>query len=161
MRDIDDSDRRFLDRAIALSRQCIETGKGGPFGAVVARDDKILGEGGNEVTIRNDPTAHAEVVAIQRACAATKTFSLPGATIYASGEPCPMCLAAIYWAGIARIVYANTRDQAADAGFGDAHFYKEVAKPIEDRETPMIHCPSDAASDVFEKWKASDTKIVY
>ncbi|MFZ4532508.1 MAG: nucleoside deaminase, partial [Alsobacter sp.] len=118
-----DDDLRHLARAAELSRARMEAGLGGPFGAVIVRDGGVLAEGWNEVTSSNDPTAHAEVTAIRRACAAVGDFSLAGATLYTSCEPCPMCLASAYWARITRIVYANTRDEAAAIGFDDAFIY--------------------------------------
>ncbi|MBM3540264.1 MAG: nucleoside deaminase, partial [Alphaproteobacteria bacterium] len=120
-----------MRRAIALSRERSATGEGGPFGAVVVRDGTIISEGWNQVVGGNDPTAHAEIVAIRRACAHRGSFSLDGCEIYTSCEPCPMCLAAILWARIGRIYYANTRVDAAAIGFDDDYFYREVAKPME------------------------------
>ncbi len=113
----------------------MEAGAGGPFGSVVVRDGRVIGEGWNQVTSTNDPTAHAEVVAIRRACAAIGSFSLAGATLYASCEPCPMCLASAYWARVSRIVFANTREEAAAIGFDDQLLYDEIPKPIEERRS--------------------------
>ena len=137
------------------------TGHGGPFGAVIVRDGVVLAEGWNEVTSANDPTAHAEVVAIRRACEAAKDFSLKGATIYASCEPCPMCLAAICWARIDRLVFANTREEAAGIGFDDEAIYREVGKPIAGRSIPTIHAPTPKAASVFAEWAAKPDKIRY
>ncbi len=159
--EIDDMDRAFLARAVELSRERMRAGKGGPFGAVIARDGKVLAEGANEVTSAKDPTAHAEVVAIRRACEAVDDFSLAGATIYASCEPCPMCLASIYWARIGRIVFANTREQAAAIGFDDAFLYAEVPKPISQRAIPTLHEGSAMADAVFAEWMEMEDKIKY
>lgn len=158
---VDDRDLALLQRAIELSRDRMRGGHGGPFGAVIARDGTILSEGWNEVTSAKDPTAHAEVVAIRRACAAVDDFSLAGATIYASCEPCPMCLASIYWARIERIVFANTREQAAGIGFDDAFLYDEVGKAINARAIPTLHAPSQLANEVFAEWMAKTDKIAY
>ena len=130
-RDDDEQDRRFLQRAIALSHAQVLAVQGGPFGAVIVRDGLIIAEGCNEVTSANDPTAHAEVVAIRRACQTVGNFSLAGATIYASCEPCPMCLAAIYWARLERLVFANTRSEAAAIGFIDADYAAAGAKVVD------------------------------
>lgn len=154
-------DASFLARAVALSRERMEAGYGGPFGALIARDGHVLAEGWNEVTSANDPTAHAEVSAIRRACAATGSFSLAGATLYTSCEPCPMCLAAAYWARIARIVYANTREEAAAIGFDDAFIYDEIPKPPTARAIAMEHHPLAAARDAFAAWAAKADKVRY
>ena len=159
--EISDQDRALLQRAVELSRERMRAGMGGPFGAVIARDGKVLAEGWNEVTSAKDPTAHAEVVAIRRACQAVDDFSLAGATIYASCEPCPMCLASIYWARIGRIVFANTREQAAAIGFDDAFLYDEVARPISARAIPTLYEGSPAADAVFAEWMAKEDKIKY
>ena len=123
-----DQDAVHLARAVALSRERMEANAGGPFGAVIVRDGVVLAEGWNKVTSSNDPTAHAEVTAIRRACEAVNSFELKGATLYTSCEPCPMCLASAYWARISRIVYANTRTEAAAIGFDDAFIYDEIPK---------------------------------
>ncbi len=157
----EDLDRVFLLRAVHLSRARMEAGFGGPFGAVVVRDGEVIADGWNEVTSANDPTAHAEVVAIRRACAVLEGFSLSGATIYASCEPCPMCLAAIYWARLDRLVYANTRDQAAAVGFDDAFIYDEVPKPPLSRALPTRHLPLDEAEAAFRAWADKPDKAGY
>jgi guanine deaminase len=156
-----DLDQAFLARAIALSREHMEAGEGGPFGAVIVRHGRVLAEGWNQVTSTNDPTAHAEVVAIRRACRAADTFALEGAVLYASCEPCPMCLASAYWARISRIVYANTRDQAAAIGFDDAFIYDEMPKPPSRRILPMQHAPSEEAEAVFRDWMNKPDRIAY
>lgn len=158
---IDEQDATFLRRAVELSRERMRANLGGPFGAIIVRDGKVLAEGWNEVTSAKDPTAHAEVVAIRRACLAVDDFSLAGATIYASCEPCPMCLASIYWARIDRIVFANTRDQAAAIGFDDEFLYREIPKSLTERAIPTITLPLTEASDVFEEWKNKADKIEY
>jgi tRNA(Arg) A34 adenosine deaminase TadA len=154
-------DSAFMRRAIDISRERMRAGFGGPFGAVIARNGEILAEGWNEVTSTRDPTAHAEVVAIRRACQAVGDFALRGATIYTSCEPCPMCLASIYWARIDRVVFANTRQQAAAIGFDDEFLYGEIGKDIADRAVPTHHQPSGDAADVFEEWRVKPDKIAY
>ncbi len=154
-------DQRFLLQAVALSKARMEAGFGGPFGAVIVRDGAIIAEGWNEVTSANDPTAHAEVVAIRRACTAAGSFSLQGATLYSSCEPCPMCLAATYWARIDRLVYANTRDQAAAIGFDDAFLYEEVARAPQARSMPTLHLALPEGAAVFREWMTKTDKVEY
>jgi guanine deaminase len=154
-------DRAFLARAVDLSRAHMRANDGGPFGAVIVKDGRIVAEGWNRVTSSNDPTAHAEVVAIRRACEALGAFDLAGATLYSSCEPCPMCLAATYWARISRVVFANTRAEAEAIGFSDAAIYDEIPKPIGDRSIPTEHHPSSEASDVFAEWAAKTDKVAY
>jgi guanine deaminase len=154
-------DQRYLARAIELSREHMDNGAGGPFGAVIVRDGKVLSEGWNQVTSANDPTAHAEVTAIRRACQEIGDFSLEGATLYTSCEPCPMCLASAYWARVSRIVFANTRQDAADIGFDDSLIYDEIPKPVAERILPMEHLPSLEARAVFDAWADKDDKISY
>lgn len=154
-------DERHLARAVELSRNHMEQGEGGPFGAVIVRDKGVLAEGWNRVTSTNDPTAHAEVVAIRRACQALGVFSLEGATLYASCEPCPMCLASAYWARVSRIVYANTRQDAAAIGFDDAAIYDEIPKAPADRAIPTLRIASDAAEAVFAEWLSKADRIAY
>jgi guanine deaminase len=158
---IDADDEKHLARAVALSRERMEAGLGGPFGAVIVRGGETLSEGWNEVTSCNDPTAHAEVVAIRRACTAVNSFSLAGATLYTSCEPCPMCLASAYWARIERIVYANTRDDAAAIGFDDAFIYDEMPKAPAERSLTMVHAPREDAAAAFAAWTAKADKITY
>lgn len=152
---------RFLRRAIEVAYETFQSGRGRPFGAVVVKDGEIVAEGHNQVTTANDPTAHAEVVAIREACRALGTFNLEGCEIYASCEPCPMCLSAIYWARLGRIYYANSRLDAAGIGFDDEHIYVEVAKPIEDREIPTIRLMAEEALGVFEEWDTMPGKVRY
>ena len=151
-----------IQKAIALSRENIENGLGGPFGAVITDvNGNTIGEGANRVTSTNDPTAHAEMVAIRDACSRLGTFSLAGATIYTSCEPCPMCLAAIYWARIDKIVYANNRQDAAAIGFDDQMIYDEIPKSLHERSIPIVREGSEAAIEVFEAWAAKQDKIKY
>lgn len=154
-------DRKFLLRAVELSRERMEQGLGGPFGAVLVRDGEIIAEGWNEVTSSLDPTAHAEVTAIRRACQAVGDFALQGATLYSSCEPCPMCLAATYWARIGRLVYANTRGQAAAIGFDDEFLYGEIPKDPAERSLPTQHMPLPEAERVFDLWRDKPDKIAY
>lgn len=157
----DDTDRHYLARAVALSREHMEKGLGGPFGAVIVRDGAVLAEGWNMVTSANDPTAHAEVTAIRRACAAIGDFSLRGATLYTSCEPCPMCLASAFWARLDRIVYANTRADAAAIGFDDAFIYDEIPKEPAARALPAVHLPLEEAAAVFRAWTEKVDKVEY
>lgn len=155
------NDEYFLQEAIRLAREGMTTGKGGPFGAVVVKNGQIVGRGSNEVTSTNDPTAHAEVVAIRDACKNLNTFQLAGCTLYASCEPCPMCLGAIYWARPERIVYGAFHSDAADAGFDDQFIYEELDKPRQQRTIPMTQVLRDEANEVFVEWKAKLDKIHY
>ncbi len=156
-----DFDHVHLLRAAELAREQAHSGKGGPFGAVVVLGGQVVAEGCNEVTAGNDPTAHAEIVAIRRACTTFGRFSLKGATIYASCEPCPMCLAAIYWARLDRLVFANTRHEAAAIGFDDAHIYDEIPKPLAARAIPTLHLPLPEGAEAFAIWAAKADKVAY
>jgi guanine deaminase len=151
----------FMRRAIALSREKSAAGEGGPFGAVVVHNGTIIGEGWNQVLGTNDPTAHAEVVAIRRACAHRGSFSLNGCEIYTSCEPCPMCLAAILWARLDRMYYANTRVDAAAIGFDDDYFYREVAKPMNELAVPAVRLLAGEARAVFSEWDSRPDKVRY
>ena len=151
----------FMRVAIALADKNVATGSGGPFGAVVVQNGRIIGKGTNSVTRSNDPTAHAEVVAIRRACLALNSFSLKGCTIYTNCEPCPMCLSAIYWAGLDRIYYGNTRSDAARIGFDDARIYREVSRPTAERAIPTERLLGREAIKAFEDWSGADIKIPY
>ena len=151
----------FLREAIHLSTKKMEGNEGGPFGAVIVRDGEIVGRGWNRVTSTNDPTAHAEVVAIRDACSTLKTFSLEGCEIYSSCEPCPMCLAAIYWSRLDRIYYAATCDDAAAAGFDDRNFYRELVKPAGERLIPMEQALRDEACVALKAWMAKENRIRY
>ena len=141
-----------MKRAVALSLRGVELGHGGPFGAVVVRGGAVVGEGWNEVLRSNDPTAHAEVVAIRHACRTLETYDLTGCEIYASCEPCPMCLGAIYWSRIGRVYFSVNRRDAAGIEFRDELIYEELAKPFEERALPMVHVPCDGALDAFAVW---------
>ncbi|WP_430397208.1 nucleoside deaminase [Ferrovibrio sp.] len=151
----------FMRRAIALSREHMQAGHGGPFGAVVVMDGRIIGEGWNRVTGTNDPTAHAEVVAIREACKTLGRFDLRGATLYTSCEPCPMCLSAAYWARIDWLYYANTQDDAAAIDFDDAFLYRELALPMEQRSLPCSPLLRDEALTVFNEWRDKPDKVPY
>jgi guanine deaminase len=150
-----------MRQAIRLSLQKMRGAGGGPFGAVVVRRGKIIARGWNRVTATNDPTAHAEMVAIRAACKRLKTFQLCDCTLYASCEPCPMCLAAIYWARLGKIFYAGTRRDAAAAGFDDELLYREMARPLSRRKIPMKQLLRGEALKVFAEWKSKPDKIRY
>lgn len=156
-----DTHREFLRHAVRLSAERMREGAGGPFGAIIVKDGRVIAEGWNRVTSTNDPTAHAEVTAIRRGCEALHTFSLKGCVIYTNCEPCPMCLSAIYWARLDRVYFASSREDAAAIGFDDALIYGEVSKPIEDRIIPMIELPLPEAQAVFAEWQAKPDKIPY
>jgi len=151
----------FLREAIRLSRVRMREGRGGPFGAVVVRDGAIVARGWNSVTSDLDPTAHAEVVAIRRACRKLGTFSLAGCVLYASCEPCPMCLAAAYWARVDRLVFAATREDAARAGFDDDRIYREVPLAPEARSLPTSRLLGEEAAAIFEEWLANPDRVPY
>lgn len=150
-----------MQHAIQLSHEKMIEGAGGPFGAVIVFENKIIGRGWNQVTSSNDPTAHAEVVAIREACKHLSTFNLSQAILYTSCEPCPMCLAAAFWARIDKIYYANTRQDAASIGFDDEFFYEELAKPFHHRKVPMEQVGRDDAIKVFDAWMKKADKIHY
>jgi tRNA(Arg) A34 adenosine deaminase TadA len=150
----------FMRRAIALSCQGVAEG-GGPFGAVVVKDGRIVGEGRNAVVPTRDPTAHAEVVAIRAACASLGTHDLSGAVIYTSCEPCPMCLGAVWWARITEIVFGNDRADAAAIGFDDAAIYEEVCLPIPARSLPLRRLLGAEAVEAFRLWEAKADKVPY
>jgi guanine deaminase len=152
---------KFMRAAIRLSRQKMRENHGGPFGAVVVRNGKIVGRGWNRVTSTNDPTAHAEVTAIREACKKLKTFQLADCELYTSCEPCPMCLAAIYWARLQNVYYANTRQDAAVIEFDDDLLYREVALPVSRRKIPMTQLLRQEALNVFKEWKEKPDKIAY
>jgi guanine deaminase len=151
----------FLRETIRLSIEMMEANEGGPFGAVVVRDQQIIGRGWNRVTSTNDPTAHAEVVAIRDACSQLKTFSLTGCEIYSSCEPCPLCLAAIYWSRLDGIYYAATCEDAAAAGFDDRTFYRELALPIPNRSIPMVQSLREEACIALKAWLKKGDRIRY
>ena len=155
-----ESKNKFMLRAIELSIKSAN-GIGGPFGCVVVKDNIIVAEGSNKVTFSNDPTAHAEIVAIRDACKKLNTFKLSGCEIYTSCEPCPMCLSAIYWSHIDRIYYANTRDDAKKINFDDSMIYSEFSKKIEDRKIPIKQMLRDEALKAFKIWDKKKDKIEY
>lgn len=155
------NDDFFLRQTFQLAREGMTTNQGGPFGSLVVRDGEIVGRGCNQVTSTNDPTAHAEVVAIRDACRNLGTFQLEGCTLYASCEPCPMCLGAIYWARPSRIVYGAFHSDAAGAGFDDQFIYEELDKPREERKIPMQQRLREEANAVFQEWEALEKRIPY
>ena len=157
---ITEKDKEFMREAIRLSMNSVETG-GGPFGAVIVKDGRIVAGSSNSVTLDNDPTAHAEVNCIRKACKALGTFDLSGCDIYTSCEPCPMCLGAIYWAHLDRIFFANNRKDAAEIDFDDDFIYEEIAKPLDGRKTPVIPILRNEALAVFNAWKEKADKIEY
>jgi guanine deaminase len=150
-----------MQRAIDLADDNVRAGRGGPFGAVVVRAGHIVAEGVNEVTATNDPTAHAEVVAIRNACRTLGAFHLTGCEIYASCEPCPMCLGAVYWSRLDRLWFAAGREDAEAAGFDDGHIYRELAVAIEGRRLPTARVLTDPARAVLERWRVTPDKLEY
>jgi guanine deaminase len=150
-----------MRRAIALSLEMMRSGRGGPFGAVIVKDGSIIAEGFNQVISSNDPTAHAEMVAVRRACQALATFDLTGCEIYTSCEPCPMCLGAIYWARLGRIYYANDRYDAAKIGFQDDFLYREIPLPPEQRSIPTLRLLQAEGWAAFAEWDRKPDKIRY
>jgi guanine deaminase len=151
----------FMARAIHLSIENVHSGRGGPFGAVVVKDGAIIGEAANQVTSTNDPTAHAEVLAIRAACGKLGAFDLKGCEIYSSCEPCPMCLGAIYWARLACVYFANVDADASKIGFDDSLIYREIAQPHSKRKIPMIQMMREQALEAFRAWKNKPNKIEY
>ena len=152
---------RFMKIAIKLSESNVLKAAGGPFGAVVVKDGKVIAKSANKVTSTNDPTAHAEVSAIRLACKKLKTFDLSGCVIYTSCEPCPMCLGAIYWARIDKIYYANTKKDAAEIDFDDNFIYEEIGRPMQQRKLPVIQLLRNEALNAFRLWQDSGMKIEY
>ena len=155
------SPEHFMREAIRTSLENVRAERGGPFGSIVVRDGEIVGRGWNQVTSANDPTAHAEVMAIRDACTRLGTFRLDGCTLYASCEPCPMCLSAIYWARISRLYFAATREDAALAGFDDDWIYRELALPLDQRAIPATQYLREEALVALEEWRASAEKRPY
>lgn len=150
----------FMAEAIALSRQSMASG-GGPFGAIVVKDEVIIASGTNRVTLINDPTAHGEIVAIRQACEKLKSFQLDECILYTSTEPCPMCLGAIYWARPKEVYFANTKEDAAGAGFDDAFIYRELGTVPQDRKIPFRPMMRDSALQVLKAWIEKDDKVPY
>src|SRR5277367_5916793 len=151
----------FMQRAIALATENVTSGRGGPFGAVIVRGEEIIATGTNLVTATNDPTAHGEIVAIRNACTAIRSFVLTGCDIYTSCEPCPMCLAAIYWARCDVIFYGSIAADAAAAGFDDAFLYDEVKRPVNQRKIPTVNLLREKAISSFDAWRAHAGRIDY
>lgn len=154
-------EEKFMQVAIALSKEGMDKKDGGPFGCVIVKNDKIIGRGNNKVTSTNDPTAHAEVVAIRDACKNLNSFQLEDCEVFTSCEPCPMCLGAIYWARPKAIYFANNREDAAAAGFDDSMLYDEMKCSIEDRKIPIISVGRNEALKVFNEWVKNEEKINY
>ena len=154
-------EKRFMEEAIRLAVENAKNGTGGPFGAVVVKDGKVIAACGNSVTPDNDPTAHAEVNAIREACRKLGVFQLEGCEVYASCEPCPMCLGAIYWASPAKVYYASTKEDAALAGFDDSFIYKEIALPEAGRSIPFLNEKEADAGKEFRLWKENEGNVKY
>lgn len=153
-------DAKFMEMAISLSEENIDTG-GGPFGAVIVKDGEIISTGTNRVVPNSDPTAHAEIMAIRAACTKLGTFSLEGCTVYSSCEPCPMCLSALYWAGVKRICYGNTKDDAKAISFDDSFIYDQLELAYKDRSIECEHFMRDRALAAFRKWEEKTDKVRY
>ncbi|HTF81042.1 MAG TPA: nucleoside deaminase [Cytophagales bacterium] len=159
---MEDTHVYYLKRAVALSRYGMENNYGGPFGCIIVKDGIVVGEGFNRVTSSNDPTAHAEIVAIRDACSTLGTFQLEGCILYTSCEPCPMCMGAIYWARPLQVIYANTRVDAAAIGFDDKLIYDEIkVEELSNRRIPFIHVNIPEAKEVFAGWANKNKKIDY
>lgn len=154
-------EERFMSEAVRLSIEGVQKNDGGPFGCVIVKNDIVIARGNNKVTSTNDPTAHAEIVAIREACLFLNSFQLTDCEIYTSCEPCPMCLGAIYWARPAKIYYANTREDAANIGFDDSFLYNEFGVDIKDRKIPMIPISRLNAMAAFEQWQQKNDKTTY
>lgn len=151
----------FMQKAIELAQQGMNKNEGGPFGCIIVKHNEIIGEGNNKVLSLNDPTAHAEIVAIRKACQYLKTFQLTDCEVFTSCEPCPMCLGALYWARPSKIYFANTREDAALIGFDDAMIYKELTQPYASRKIPMLHVHSEQALQLFKQWQLKANKQMY
>ena len=151
---------KFMTRAIELSIESVNSG-GGPFGSIVVKNDKVIAEGSNKVTLNNDPTAHGEIVAIRKACKSLNNFNLSGYELYSTCEPCPMCLSAIYWAHIDKVYYANTRNDAQKIDFDDSLIYSELQKNVKERKIPMIQIMREEALKAFELWDRKTDKVKY
>ena len=151
---------KFMTRAIELSIENVNLG-GGPFGSIIVKNDKVIAEGSNKVTLNNDPTAHGEIVAIRKACQSLNNFNLSGCELYSTCEPCPMCLSAIYWAHIGKIYYDNTRDDAQKIDFDDSLIYSELLKNVKKRKISMVQMMRDEALKAFELWDKKTDKVKY
>jgi len=154
-------EEKFMMEAISMSRKALNSNEGGPFGCIIVKDDIIVGRGNNRVTSTNDPTAHAEVVAIRDACQHLGSFQLEDCEVYTSCEPCPMCLGAIYWARPKKIFFGNTRKDAADINFDDSMIYEEIGKNNEERKIPITPLCREEALKVFKEWKDKGDKTLY
>lgn len=154
-------EKQFMTRAIQLAIDSVQSGRGGPFGAVIVKDGKIVGEGANCVTLTNDPTAHAEMLAIRNACGRLGNFELLECELYTSCEPCPMCLGAIYWSRLAHVYFANTTRDAAEIGFDDSFIYREIVLPHAERRIPTTQMMREEALAAFRAWENKPDKIVY
>lgn len=152
---------KFITEAVELSRNGMNNNEGGPFGAIIVKDGKVVGKGNNRVTSSNDPTAHAEVVAIRDACKNLNSFQLDDCILYTSCEPCPMCLGAIYWARPSKVFYANTREDAAAIGFDDDFIYEEINVSMDDRKIPFEQLGREEALQVFKEWQSKVDKLEY
>jgi len=152
---------QWIDRVIELAIENVRSGQGGPFASVVVRDGAVLAEGANSVTATNDPCAHAEIVAIRRACQKLGSFELRGCEIYSSCEPCPMCLGAIYWARLARIYFAASKEDASKAGFDDSFIYQEFRRRRDQRKIPMVRVMNHKSLDAFRTWDEQPNKVPY
>ena len=156
-----EKDLHYIRLAVEAARKGVVQNEGGPFGTVIVKNDMIVGTGNNKVVSTNDPTAHAEVVAIREACRNLKSYQLTGCTVYTSCEPCPMCLGAIYWARPDRIVYACSKEDAASIQFDDDFIYREITLPVAERKIPTSQCGRDLGMEVFRFWEKKDDKIQY
>lgn len=154
-------EEKFMDEAVRLSRTYMERGQGGPFGCVIVKDGQVVGRGWNDVLHSGDPTAHAEVNAIRDACKNLDTHQLEGCELYASCEPCPMCLGAIYWARPDKVYFANTREDAAAIGFDDAFIYEEISRDPAQRKISMVALDNTKAMEVFRLWTEKKDKVTY
>lgn len=151
----------LMARAIHLAVENVRSGKGGPFGAVIVKDGDVIAEGANQVTLTNDPTAHAEVIAIREACKKLGVFELKGYELYTSCEPCPMCLGAIYWARLSRVYFGGLASDASQAGFDDSFIYREIAETHAERGIPMVQVMREEALAAFRAWQEKSDKIRY
>ena len=156
-----DNKNKFMLEAVTAALKGMENNEGGPFGCVIVKDGKIVGRGNNKVTSNNDPTAHAEIMAIRDACKNLNTFQLEGCEIYTSCEPCPMCFGAIYWARPDKVYYGCSQQDAADINFDDEFIYKEIELPYEKRSIPFEQLAREIALEPFQKWSEKDDKTVY
>lgn len=155
-----EEDKKYIEMAAKLSEENVKNG-GGPFGAVIVKDGEVIATGVNRVTANNDPTAHAEVSAVREACRKLGSFKLDGCTVYSSCEPCPMCLSALYWAGVKTIIYGNTKEDAEAIGFGDKFIYEEIDRQPSERAIPCYHIANPFTPTAFKMWEEKSDKIEY